>query len=172
MSDISVSEYIDQQKALEDEARGLMPWNPTHCTYTDGALRQPVFACLDCGKIGVCYSCSIQCHAECQLEELFTKRGFTCDCGTERQQTKKGQFWCQLRQNKDKDIPSLSNHYSQNFEGLFCNCHNKYNPDSDSTMIQCVLGLECNEEWYHLCCIMKDHDHSPSECLDLSLIHI
>lgn len=168
MSDISASEYISQQNALEDEARGLMPWNPSHCTYADGSLRQPIFACLDCGEIGVCYSCSIQCHADCHLEELFTKRGFTCDCGTERQESKKGEFWCHLRQNLDRDVPSLSNRYSQNFKGLFCDCQNKYKADIDSTMIQCVLGLECNEEWYHCCCILKKHDHAR-HCLQSAI---
>ncbi|CUS21201.1 LAQU0S02e08350g1_1 [Lachancea quebecensis] len=167
MSDISASEYINQQNALEDEARGLMPWSPSHCTYADGSLRQPVFACLDCGEIGVCYSCSIQCHADCRLEELFTKRGFTCDCGTERQESKKGDFWCHLRQNQERDVPSLSNRYNQNFKGLFCDCQNKYKAEHDSTMIQCVLGLECNEEWYHCCCILRRHDHA-TDCLQNS----
>lgn len=33
---------------------------------------------------GVCYSCSIQCHTDHELVELFSKRNFTCDCGTTR----------------------------------------------------------------------------------------
>ncbi|SCU81588.1 LAFA_0C05996g1_1 [Lachancea sp. 'fantastica'] len=166
MSDISASEYIEQQNALEDEARELMPWSPSKCTYVDGGLRQPVFACLDCGEIGVCYSCSIQCHAECELIELFTKRGFTCDCGTERQTTKKSSnsdYWCQLRKNTTQDIPSASNTYGPNFKGYFCDCHKQYDPETDSTMIQCALGLECNEDWYHCSCILKTRGPKDDE---------
>ncbi|SCU99897.1 LANO_0F04236g1_1 [Lachancea nothofagi CBS 11611] len=165
MSELSASEYIKEQNALEDEARELMPQSPTHCTYVDGALRQPVFACLDCGEIGVCYSCSIQCHANCDLVELFTKRGFTCDCGTERQLKKKdkSEFWCQLRQNSSRDIPSSSNTYGQNFKGRFCDCHKRYDHESDSTMIQCALGLNCNEDWYHCSCILETREDTTRE---------
>ncbi|SCU91324.1 LADA_0F09296g1_1 [Lachancea dasiensis] len=158
MSDLSASEYISQQNALEAEARELMPWNPNHCTYVDGDLRQSLFACLDCNNIGLCYSCSIQCHAQCNLVELFTKRGFTCDCGTERQSQRRqgnSDYWCQLRQNVSRDIPGLSNVYGHNFEGRFCDCNTKYDPEHDSTMIQCVLGLECNEDWFHCACILE-----------------
>ncbi|SCU83544.1 LAME_0C05556g1_1 [Lachancea meyersii CBS 8951] len=177
MSDISASEYINQQNALEDEAREIMPWNPSHCTYVDGGLRQPVFACLSCGEIGVCYSCSIQCHANCELIELFTKRAFTCDCGTERQLAKPkkdNEYWCQLRKNTTQDIPSLSNSYGPNFKGYFCDCHKQYDPESDSTMIQCALGLECNEDWYHCACIVQtqnqiEEGEKPSNPTEQSL---
>ncbi|SCV04031.1 LAMI_0H12882g1_1 [Lachancea mirantina] len=160
MSDISASEYLERQKELEDEARDLMPWDPKQCTYTDGSIRQQIFACLDCGIMGVCYSCSIQCHSECELVELFVKRNFTCDCGTERQSKKKGEYWCQLRRNCHQSIASLSNRYGQNYEGKFCSCSKPYNPESDVTMLQCLLGLECNEDWYHCCCLLQDHEHN------------
>ncbi|CEP63086.1 uncharacterized protein LALA0_S07e02080g [Lachancea lanzarotensis] len=166
MSDISASEYIDQQNALEDEAREVMPWSPNQCTYIDGGLRQPVFSCLTCGEIGVCYSCSIQCHADCELVELFTKRGFTCDCGTERQTAKKNvnsAYWCQLRKNTTQDIASTSNTYGPNYKGYFCDCHKQYDPDTDSTMIQCTLGLECNEDWYHCSCILRTQNLKNEE---------
>ncbi|EDK36249.2 hypothetical protein PGUG_00347 [Meyerozyma guilliermondii ATCC 6260] len=94
MSDsITAVDYLESQRELEQEARTLMPFDPTECTYTMGELRQPVYACLTCSKsqnnddfvpIGVCYSCSIQCHADHDLVELFSKRNFTCDCGTTR----------------------------------------------------------------------------------------
>lgn len=87
---ITAVDYINEQDDLEKEARQLMPYNPDECTYDKGELRQPVFACLTCSRdnnnsaIGVCYSCSIQCHSSHELVELFTKRGFVCDCGTTR----------------------------------------------------------------------------------------
>lgn len=90
---ITAVDYLESQRELEHEARALMPFDPTECTYNMGELRQPVYACLTCAgdqskdgfaAIGVCYSCSIQCHAEHDLVELFSKRSFTCDCGTTR----------------------------------------------------------------------------------------
>ncbi|EDO15023.1 hypothetical protein Kpol_1007p7 [Vanderwaltozyma polyspora DSM 70294] len=157
MSDISADEYIEQQQLLEGEAKSSMPWNPNNCTYTLGPLRQQVFACRDHNKIGVCYSCSIQCHTRCDIVELFTKRNFTCDCGTERDGLVDADngFRCQLRQNKEADIPASDNSYGHNFDGLFCICEKEYNPDSDSVMLQCIMGTECDEDWYHDYCIMN-----------------
>jgi E3 ubiquitin-protein ligase UBR7 len=36
----------------------------------------------DCDGKGVCYGCSISCHAEHDLVELFQRRKFRCDCPT------------------------------------------------------------------------------------------
>ncbi|AET38085.1 uncharacterized protein Ecym_2351 [Eremothecium cymbalariae DBVPG len=152
MSEISASDYISQQEALEVQARELMPWDPTKCTYSMGSIRQPIFACRSCGDIGVCYSCSIQCHTNCNLVELFYKRQFSCDCGTERQRSDNKK--CRLRGNETADIPDYSNRYGQNFRGLFCDCGQEYDPNTNSTMLQCILGLECNEDWYHDYCIL------------------
>lgn len=154
MSDISASEFLSRQDELEQEARELMPWDPKTCTYEMGPLKQSVFACRTHHNIGLCYSCSIQCHTQCDIVELFTKRQFTCDCGTERDHQDPGEgYRCQLRQNREPDVPSLTNTYGQNYEGLFCECHKEYDPDSNATMIQCALGTECNEDWYHDSCI-------------------
>ncbi|QLL32717.1 hypothetical protein HG536_0D02390 [Torulaspora globosa] len=159
MSDISATEYLSRQQELEDEARKLMPWDPRSCTYEKGALRQQVFACRTHGNIGICYSCSIQCHTSCDIVELFTKRNFTCDCGTERDKPKSenqqtNEFRCQLRKNREPDVASLQNVYGHNFHGLFCSCNEEYDPDSSAVMLQCVLGAECNEDWYHDYCIV------------------
>lgn len=155
MSGLSVKEYIEQQLQLEDEARVAMPWDPNSCTYVIGALRQQVFACRSHDSIGICYSCSIQCHTSCDIVELFTKRSFTCDCGTERDpKGMSDNYRCQLRKNNEADIPSSDNTYGHNFKGLFCSCEKEYNPDSDAVMLQCVMGTECNEDWYHDHCIM------------------
>lgn len=153
MNEISVKEYVLHQEELEKEANKLMPYDPSQCTYSMGPLRQQIYACLSCNNIGVCYSCSIQCHTSCDLVELFDKRDFSCDCGTERQKTSVFKP-CTLRKNTTPDIADLSNRYGQNFKGKFCSCHTEYDPNSTSTMVQCILGLECNEDWYHDYCIL------------------
>lgn len=53
------------------------------------------------------------------------------------------------------DIPSSSNRYNQNYCGKFCSCKKLYNPlEETGTMIQCYLGTECGEDWYHLRCVV------------------
>ncbi|KAL6945426.1 hypothetical protein ACO0QE_002878 [Hanseniaspora vineae] len=147
-------EFLERQEKLEKQALELMPFNPDTCTYTMGPLRQEVYACLDCNNIGVCYSCSIQCHADHNLVELFTKRDFTCDCGTERISGKKNAS-CNLRKNDKLDIPSYTNRYCHNFKSLFCDCNQPYDPENETgEMLQCILGVECNEDWYHDYCIL------------------
>ncbi|SSD59459.1 uncharacterized protein SCODWIG_01220 [Saccharomycodes ludwigii] len=150
-------EFLDKQEKLEKEARRLMPYDPVKCTYAMGSLKQLVFACLTCNNIGVCYSCSIQCHSTHEIVELFSKRDFTCDCGTERDGNgKHNGVYCQIRKNTELDIPSYTNVYGHNYTaGEFCSCNSKYDPNTESgDMIQCVLGLECNEDWYHDYCIL------------------
>ncbi|KAI5954197.1 hypothetical protein KGF54_001972 [Candida jiufengensis] len=95
-------DYIHQQVELEKEAKRKMPYSFDECTYEKGELRQPIFACLTCSKtnnntpIGICYSCSIQCHSQHELVELFSKRAFVCDCGTTRM-SKTPDGACKLR---------------------------------------------------------------------------
>ncbi|KAK9456891.1 hypothetical protein V1511DRAFT_495589 [Dipodascopsis uninucleata] len=157
---ITALDYIESQRQLENEALDILPYDPTHCTYFDGPLRQSVYACLTCiGKskdkhpAGVCYSCSIQCHSDHDLVELFNKRNFVCDCGTSRLASFGG---CNLRKNfNELDIESSSNRYDHNFEGRFCSCDTKYDPENErGTMYQCLLGDACNEDWYHEECIL------------------
>ncbi|KAL6454606.1 mlo2 Protein mlo2 [Candida maltosa Xu316] len=170
---LTAVDYIESQRELEKEARELMPYDPNECTYEQGELRQPLFACLTCS---VCYSCSIQCHSQHELVELFTKRAFVCDCGTTRMKdTYDGA--CKIRRKgKEKrerkmsnasatsashlalpaeDIASESNTYNQNYHGRFCGCKQLYNPLEESGhMIQCYFGFVCGEDWYHDRCIM------------------
>ena len=156
MASLSILDYIAQQSKLEEEARESMPWSPKYCTYEKGPLRQQIYACRTHNNIGICYSCSIQCHFSCDIVELFTKRHFTCDCGTERDTRikTKGAIHCEIRKNRVCDVAALDNRYGQNFKGLFCSCSTEYNPNSDAVMLQCILGLECNEDWFHDYCIM------------------
>lgn len=156
MEHIYAADYISTQQTLEQQAKELMPWNPNKCTYALGSLRQQIFACRTHNSIGLCYSCSIQCHTTCDIVELFTKRNFTCDCGTERDNrvTKERAIRCELRKNTTDDIQASENQYNQNFKGLFCDCSTEYDPDSEAIMLQCIMGNACYEDWYHDYCIM------------------
>jgi len=61
--EIDLVTLVDKQDALAAEAREVLPYKSDECTYVRGPLRQSVFSCLDCGEKGVCYGCSISCHA-------------------------------------------------------------------------------------------------------------
>ncbi|CDR46197.1 CYFA0S22e01156g1_1 [Cyberlindnera fabianii] len=155
LGSVTAAEYLSSQLNLEREARELMPWDPKKCTYTMGPTRQQIYACMDCYQrtkelAGLCYSCSIQCHAEHNLVELFTKRNFTCDCGTTRIK-----YPCRLRNKVDDDIPASDNIYNENYRGKFCHCNRDYNPTEETgNMLQCILGDTCGEDWFHDYCIM------------------
>ena len=65
-------------------------------------LYKALYACLQCtqpGELaGMCLACSLTCHKDCELVELYTKRDFRCDCGTD-----KFRIGCELNKNKDKE---------------------------------------------------------------------
>lgn len=146
------------------------------CTKPLGPLRQNVYACLTCNPspansddpftpAGICYSCSVQCHGDHELVEIFKKRNFTCDCGTTRFKPDQP---CTLRIHPDTNTrgnvhseqPDPNNKYNQNFRNRFCSCCVDYNPDEQmGTMFQCLgLGTHetggCGEEWYHPGCLV------------------
>lgn len=161
---ITAEDFIHSQSQLEKDALEAMPYDPTECTYFRGSLRQPLFACLTCSTansnpVGVCYSCSIQCHSTHDIVELFTKRDFQCDCGTSRCALS-SQGPCSIRLSTSEniradDVPSASNTYNHNFSGLFCLCNDKYDPQHETRdMIQCYFGYSCGEDWFHEDCIL------------------
>lgn len=164
----SLVEYLEDQENLEKQAREQMPYDPNECTFPKGPLRQELYACLTCYRStkqlnAICYACSIKCHTSHELVELFTKRSFTCDCGTSKvkgpclvryPQWSKLMNDSQFNDQFEPDIPDSNNRYNHNFKGLFCDCNNHYNPLTDSNMIQCILGLKCDEDWFHEECIM------------------
>ena len=149
------------------------------CTNVLGPLRQCVFSCLTCNPpppdpaapyeapAGICYACSIQCHGEHTLVEIFNKRNFTCDCGTTRFSANSP---CTLRMDpktNQKGVHSEEPHnkdggnvYNQNFRNRFCSCECDYDPfQQKGTMFQCVgLGTHltggCGEDWYHPGCLV------------------
>ncbi|KAL2312999.1 Protein mlo2 [Schizosaccharomyces pombe] len=149
--ELTVKQYVEQQRELEREAREVLPYSFDTCTYSMGYLKQPLYACLTCQKASgslnaVCYSCSISCHADHDLVDLFNKRHFRCDCGTTRTHS----IPCNLR--KSVDECGSENDYNHNFEGRFCICDTVYNPETEEgTMFQCIL---C-EDWFHEKCLQK-----------------
>ncbi|KAL8749143.1 MAG: hypothetical protein Q9184_006922 [Pyrenodesmia sp. 2 TL-2023] len=114
---------------------------------------------------GVCYSCSIACHGEHELVELFNRRNFTCDCGTTRLPSTSP---CNLRIDSTTGVKgpvhsqpaAEGNTYNQNFRNRFCGCGELYNAHTEKgTMFQC-LGLAgeseggCGEDWWHPECVL------------------
>lgn len=173
----TAEDYIASQLQLEADAREALPYQFNTCTQQLGPLRQTIFACLTCSPppasrlqqhtpAGICYSCSISCHGEHTLVELFTKRDFVCDCGTTR--LSNSGTPCALRHNAQTGMKGgvvgeearQGNKYNQNFEGKFCGCGEEYDPEKEKgTMFQC-LGLGtvedggCGEDWWHPECLM------------------
>ncbi|VDP95574.1 unnamed protein product [Echinostoma caproni] len=119
------------------------------CSFTKGYMkRQAVYACRTCLNIstslaGFCYQCSVNCHAEHDVVELYTKRNFRCDCGN----AKFNGFRCILWEEKDDE--NVGNQYNSNFSNKYCTCKRPY-PDEDyegcEEMIQCGI---C-EDWFHV----------------------
>lgn len=139
-------------------------------------MRQSIFSCLTCNAppenpadhynaAGICYACSVQCHGEHNLVEIFSKRNFTCDCGTKRLPATSP---CTLSLNPTTNTrgdvhseePSANNKYNQNFRNRFCVCGCYYDPfKQKGTMFQCLgLGTHdtggCGEDWYHPGCVV------------------
>ncbi|KAE8452756.1 hypothetical protein EG329_013028 [Mollisiaceae sp. DMI_Dod_QoI] len=172
----TAAEFIDSQLQLEAEAREALPYKFENCTKNIGKLRQVLFSCLTCNPppsnpsdpytpAGVCYSCSIQCHGEHTLVELFNKRQFVCDCGTTRLPATSP---CAIRMNPETNTkggvhseePAPDNKYNHNFRNSFCACECDYDPHQQKgTMFQCLgLGTAetggCGEDWWHPGCVV------------------
>ena len=172
----TASDFIDSQLQLEADAREALPYKFEHCTQPLGPLRQNLFSCLTCNPppaspadpftpAAVCYSCSIACHGEHTLVELFNRRNFTCDCGTTRLPSTSP---CTLRIDPTTGMkgpvhsqtPAEGNTYNHNSQNRFCGCGEFYNAEEEKgTMFQC-LGLAsekdggCGEDWWHPECIV------------------
>ncbi|KAK8079149.1 hypothetical protein PG994_002956 [Apiospora phragmitis] len=174
----TAAEFLRDQMQLEADAREALPYSIENCTKELGNLRQSVFACLTCHPppanpddatahtpAGVCYACSVQCHGEHELVEIFQKRNFTCDCGTTRFAADQP---CTLRLNSatntkggvHSEPADPDNNYNQNFRNRFCSCSIDYVPqEQKGTMFQCLgLGTHetggCGEDWYHPGCLV------------------
>ncbi|KAL8695409.1 MAG: hypothetical protein Q9224_003407 [Gallowayella concinna] len=172
----TASDFIDSQLKLEADAREALPFAFDHCTQPLGPLRQNLFSCLTCTPpssspsttytpAAVCYSCSIACHGEHELVELFNRRNFTCDCGTTRLPATSP---CTLRIDPSTGVKgpvhsqpaAEGNTYNQNCRNRFCGCGELYDAHAEKgTMFQC-LGLAgeneggCGEDWWHPECVL------------------
>ncbi|TGJ84731.1 hypothetical protein E0Z10_g4013 [Xylaria hypoxylon] len=172
----TAADFIRDQMQLEADAREALPYSIKNCTGPLGPLRQNIYACLTCNPppknpddpfnaAGICYSCSVQCHGDHELVEIFQKRNFTCDCGTTRFDPDQP---CTLRVNPDTNTrgnvhserADPNNKYNQNFRNRFCSCSVDYSPqEQKGTMFQCLgLGTHetggCGEDWYHPGCLV------------------
>lgn len=151
---VTMEDILKEQEELEETSQAVLGGSDEkNCTYSKGYVdRQALYACLTCvpearvdesKRSGVCLACSLQCHDNHELLELYTKRKFRCDCGGKRMPEVK----CKLEPNKAEE--NSLNRYNQNFSGLYCSCHRPYpDPEDDvaDEMIQCIM---C-EDWYHM----------------------
>ncbi|XP_013187334.2 putative E3 ubiquitin-protein ligase UBR7 [Amyelois transitella] len=150
---VTMMDVLQEQEEFEEDANAVLgASDEKNCTYPKGYIkRQALYACLTCcpdaktdptKRAGVCLACSLSCHENHELVELYTKRNFCCDCGN----SKFNSHPCQFTPNK----PELNenNSYNQNFSGIYCICHRPY-PDPEASfedeMIQCIV---C-EDWLH-----------------------
>ena len=158
----TAADLIEQQERLESQAAEAIPFRFDECTRDRGHIRQPIYACRTCGGGGVCAGCSVACHGDHDLVELFHKRHFMCDCGSQNMYRKRDPADlletgypsdakpCSLRR-EGFSPGSTENTYGHNFDGHFCYCERgqNYDPEKEEeTMYQCLV---C-EDWLHESC--------------------
>ncbi|OWR47756.1 hypothetical protein KGM_202770 [Danaus plexippus plexippus] len=146
-------DVLQEQENFEEDANAVLGGSDDkNCTYSKGYIkRQALYACMTCcseaksdpaKRAGLCLACSLTCHENHELIELYTKRNFRCDCGNSKFNSNP----CQLAPKKANF--NEENSYNQNFSGVYCVCRRPY-PDPDceteDVMIQCTI---C-EDWYH-----------------------
>ncbi|WWC90124.1 uncharacterized protein L201_005057 [Kwoniella dendrophila CBS 6074] len=163
-SEITLQSLIDTSDRMAEEAREALPYSFDECTYDKGYLRQSVWSCLDCGEKGVCYGCSISCHSEHRLVELWTRRSFRCDCPTTSTQPEPKppakRRRCQLYppQSQPQEA-NEKNHYTQNYAGKFCRCGRDYDAETETEAMICCIACE---DWFHETCLNLRPTLSPS----------
>ncbi|EIN04624.1 hypothetical protein PUNSTDRAFT_128198 [Punctularia strigosozonata HHB-11173 SS5] len=151
-SSSSLLDILRSQTALVSAASEAVPYQFTQCTYHLGPVRQAVHLCLTCASPrGLCAPCAVACHGEHEQIELFPKRRFRCDCPTSALAHP-----CTLH--KEAEPENTENAYNRNFDGAFCRCGRRYDPERErETMIQCVV---C-EDWFHeSCCNLRERPPS------------
>ncbi|XP_014207372.1 putative E3 ubiquitin-protein ligase UBR7 [Copidosoma floridanum] len=144
---VTMLDVLQEEAALEEDANAVLgASDDQNCTYSQGYIRQALYACRTCCSEGtraaICFACSLHCHEGHDLIELYTKRNTKCDCGN----SKFGDKSCNRESTKSPE--NEKNKYNHNYDGFYCICNRPY-PDPDQTeddeMIQCAI---C-EDWYH-----------------------
>uniref|UniRef100_A0A182MNL4 Putative E3 ubiquitin-protein ligase UBR7 n=1 Tax=Anopheles culicifacies TaxID=139723 RepID=A0A182MNL4_9DIPT len=168
---VTMADILKEQEELEETSRAVLGGSDEkNCTYTMGYVgRQALYACLTCvpeargvesKRSGICLACSLHCHDNHELLELYTKRNFRCDCGGKRMPDVK----CKLEPRKEEE--NMKNRYNQNFSGLYCICHRPYpdpEDDAEDEMIQCIV---C-EDWYHMRHLDVDEPKSAKDYAEM-----
>lgn len=154
---ITMLDVIERENKLEEEASAVLGnSDEKNCTYPLGYIaRQALYSCATCfdgsGKqAAICLACSLECHENHDVYELYTKRNYRCDCGNSRFSSN---FDCKLMDKQLKKLPiNENNQYNHNFSGRYCKCDKRYPPDevddseeSQDDMCQCIY---C-EDWFH-----------------------
>lgn len=150
---LTMDDILKEEEKQEEEYQAVLGGSDDkQCTYVKGYVpRQALYACLTCTpearndatkRAGVCLACSIKCHEGHEMIELYTKRNFRCDCGTDKMRVVRCTLDPLKLEKNDKNL------YNQNFSGSYCVCQRPYPDPEDSTddqMIQCAV---C-EDWLH-----------------------
>ena len=134
------------------------------CTHCQGNMpTQSVYLCRTCTaefgrKVVICFGCSLECHGEHDILELWKKKDIQCCCGTGDLAT------CALasgvNDDGNREINTDQNFApAHNFEGLFCWCNQPYEYEDNVLMIQCSL---CTD-WFHEMCIVKESNTSLND---------
>ncbi|KAJ1513405.1 hypothetical protein HMI55_005617 [Coelomomyces lativittatus] len=157
---VTALDVLQEEAWLDETSFQRYTYRCDACTFQLGYVTQWVYVCRTCGLgKGVCYSCHIMCHADHDILELDAKRDFRCDCY---------QFGhCQLQRSREAAPHSSSssssslNTYSQNFYGLYCVCHQPYDPSLDM-----YLCYHC-QDWFHPMCLKQFPETNKDGFVDL-----
>lgn len=154
---VTMVDVLEREDKLEDEASAVLGnSDEKNCTYPKGYItRQALYSCATCSEgpdkmAAICLACSLECHDNHEVFELYTKRNYRCDCGNSKF---KKDFECKLVDKQAKKAPlNEKNKYNHNFIGKYCICDKRYPPDenddsaeANDEMLQCIV---C-EDWYH-----------------------
>ena len=153
MNDVINATNLDTQQALIQSQ--LAESKESRCTFSDGYITQVIYSCKTCSEIvnkpvAICFGCSLNCHLDHDVVEIYVKRDIRCDCGTLNLQNVG--LNCMLDPT-NKTIINDKNQYNHNYQGLYCICKQPYNPHKD-IMYQCI---SC-EDWFHLKCLILDEN--------------
>jgi hypothetical protein len=103
------TEFKDLSKEKQDEFLANIPNGDFKSKY-------------DIPPHGFCLACMLTCHNDHEVNELYSKLDFRCDCGNSSLPQS-----CQLF--NDKDYSNTENRYNQTYYDLYCHCHQPHNQE-------------------------------------------